>query len=132
MAYNNRNGHHPFGPMMAQDIFIYNSDDPCTEDVYYAKDSDYGIKEAPLYPVIDGKIESYHYSVQDELCLESKEELIQRLQYQINRMEKSYNKMCHHALKWYYLMNDVSKNPQIEKMFKDMQVVRRLSGSENV
>lgn len=48
----------------------------------------------------------------------------------IRKHERAYQTMCLHALRWKQLMDDVEANPQIDKAFNDMQLLRKLSGSD--
>ena len=112
---------HPFGPSMACDIFgVYEYDDyeECPDEDY---ESDH-IKEY-------GEGE---YWYQTELPLESVREMEQRHLREIRKFERAYRKMALYALKWHYLMEDLEGNAQLDKMFKDIQLMRKLGGSSNV
>lgn len=118
-SYDSRN---PFGPAMAQEIFEVYDYDECdkacavSDDIYDCEDT------------VDG--EEYWY--QTELPLENVRELEERFRQEISKFDRAYRKMMVHALKWHYLMEEVEENPQVAKMFKDMQMVRKLSGSDRV
>lgn len=117
------NNSHPFGTQLADDLFdVHYYEEDCLEDapdVY-----DYDSKNIPVKEEYEGE--------QFVLELETLNDIERRYRYEISRMRRGYNKMAHHALKWHYLMCDIEDNPQIKKMFEDMQLMRRLSGSENV
>jgi hypothetical protein len=125
--------YHPFGPDMAESIFdarYYDLDGECVsdeiEDSYYPSSK---LDDADLF---DGELQSYHFRYQGDLELETSEEVEAQLRHRLKKLNRAYNVMCHHALKWHYLMEDVEGNEQIKKMFKDMQLFRKMSGSDNV
>lgn len=113
----------PFGPQMACDIFgvtVYD-DYEATEDLVDAFSSYNGSEDLD---------EECWY--QTEFDFESVREMEQRHLLQIRKFERAYRKMALYALKWHYLMVDLESNAQLDKMFKDIQLMRRLGGSENV
>lgn len=128
-AKGNAPTYNPFGPDMADSVFgVYyygESESVCSEEAYPQAELD----DADLF---DGELHSYHFQWQGELEIESQEELEARLRHRIKKFEHAHNAMCHHALKWHYLMEDVENNPQIKKMFQDMQLMRKLSGTQHV
>lgn len=63
-----------------------------------------------------------------ELPLECKEELEYELRRLISRYRRSLERMGDYALRWHYLMEDVENSGQVEKMFNDLQFVRKLAG----
>lgn len=63
-----------------------------------------------------------------EFDLFNQEEIEDDLRATIRRYEEALEKMGTFALKWHWLQEDIEKYGQIEKMFKDMQVCRRLCG----
>ena len=106
--------HNPFGPAMADKIFdLYEP----YEDFYY---NDYHQKYEP---------EGWY---QLELPLENLRELEERMRAQIKRFDSAYYKMMVYALQWHYLMEEVEDNPQIKKLFQDLQMIRKLTGSDKV
>lgn len=112
---------HPFGPSMACEIFgvhEYDDYDVCLDEDY---ESDH-VKEH----------EDEEYWYQTELPLESVREMEQRHLSEIKKFERAYRKMALYALKWHYLMEDLEDNAQLDKMFKDIQLMRKLGGSANV
>lgn len=119
-SYHNQYPPKTRGSMLAQEFFsTYDNEDSVEEcsDEY----------ESTYYKTVDD--EPYRWP-QIELPLETTEELNQRLRNDINRFENAYDKMVLSAVRWKQLMEDVEKNPQIKKMFKDLQLVRKLSGSD--
>lgn len=106
------------GAMLAANVFgVYGNDecigiDDC-EDVQRDLDSE------NLVP--DGEY-------QLEFDLYNKEEIEEDLRSVIHRYNEALEKMGTFALKWHWLMEDIERFGQIEKMFKDMQVCRRLCG----
>lgn len=111
---------HPFGPQMACEIFgVFDSYD--YEETAYENPGEHSPFEA---------YEEDWY--QTELPLENVRELEERFRREIKKMERAYRKMALHALKWHYLMEDLEDNSQLRKMFNDIQLMRKLGGSENV
>jgi hypothetical protein len=110
----------PTGPALAEQTYDINDweDELCSDSSDY--DDDVNVQaEDYLY-------DQYQYT----LDLESPLELQQRMQQQIRKYERAYERMCMDALRWHQLMDDVENNPQIEKAFAQMQLLRKLSGSE--
>lgn len=110
------------GSRLAQEFFnVYDYGDDCISE--NADESGYDAHE--------GKepVETYWWP-QLGLALETEEELRNRLRNDINRFERAYSVMALYAVRWKQLMEDVEDNPQVEKMFKDMQLMRKLSGSD--
>jgi hypothetical protein len=68
-------------------------------------------------------------AVQLQLPLESPQALLAHYRLMIHRYEQGYERMAAFALKWHSLMADVEHDPTIKKMFTDMQVMRKLTGS---
>ena len=121
----------PFGPAMARDVFeLWGDDCEAVPEGYY----DEGIKDGPMEEedLFDGETKSYHFRYQGELNLESVAEMSDRLRSEIRQFRAGYAKMSIYALKWHYLMQEVEANPQVKKMFKDMQLMRKLNGSDGV
>lgn len=114
---------HPFGPQMACEVFGVYYDD------YEDYDSPVSAEEGYVIPT---DLEGDEYWYQAELPLETLREMEQRHLRQIKRFEQAYRKMCHHAMKWHYLMEDLEDNSQLNKMFNDIQLMRKLGGSEAV
>jgi len=116
---------------MAQDVFdlwYYDGDD-CLE-VY--EDSNVCLENVKEEDLFDGELQSYHFRYQGELEIETAEELNEQLRTSARKFEQAYRKISHHALKWHWLMQDIEKNPQLKKMFGDIQLMRKLNGSEGV
>ena len=65
---------------------------------------------------------------QFELRLENPNELLENYRARIRKYDRAYAKMSDYALQWYNLMEDVNNNDQLEKMFKDLQMIRKLYG----
>jgi tRNA-dihydrouridine synthase len=106
---------------MACDIFgVYDYDD--AEEVCEASSDHYEQEDLPM--------EEVWY--QAELPLENVREMEERHLREIKKFERAYRKMCHNALKWHYLMEDLKDNEQLKKMFNDIQLMRKLGGSEGV
>lgn len=120
----------PFGPGMAEDVFAAYSDDyddyECVEEYHPT------IEELDPENLFNGEYQSFHFRHQDELDLETNEEREARLKNSIRKFENAYRRMCIYALKWHYLQEEVEENVQIKKMFKDMQMFRKLNGSDRV
>jgi hypothetical protein len=110
----------PFGPQVANDIF-----ENWGEDCEPAQLSDYG----DSYDTPE-TVEEYWY--QQELPLESLRELEERHRNEINKFQRTYKKMMVYALQWHYLIEECEENPQLDKMFRDLQLVRKLSGSDKL
>jgi len=127
--YDNRG---PFGPGVAQDIFeCYDSDDYAEE----CCDADDGRYYHDLDPadLFDGEeLQSYHFQYQPGLDLETTRELEARLRNAIRKFESSWNKMSIYALKWHYLMEELEEDSQLKKQFLDIQLMRKLKGSDCV
>jgi hypothetical protein len=122
----------PFGPEMAAHIFDaydYGDDDCAVEASDY-----YGEREEKLDPedLFNGELHSYHFRYQEELDIETPQELAENLRHIKRKFRVAHQRMAHHALKWFYLSQDIENNPQIKKMFDDLQLMRKLSGSQNV
>lgn len=115
----------PFGPAMAAEIFSFDEYD---YDYDEPKES-YGQYENETESVEDL---TYQYWYQTDLPLENVRELEDRFRRELRKFERAYRKMIVHALKWHYLMEDLEDNPQLDKMFKDIQLMRKLGGSEGV
>lgn len=110
----------PFGPQMACDVFGVHDWDDCEEVM--DTDDYYGDEVA-----VEGE-----YWYQTELPLENVREMEQRHLAEIKKFERAYRKMCHHAMKWHHLMEDLEDNQQLKKMFNDIQLMRKLGGSSGV
>ena len=104
------------GPELAEHIFEVNDLEQCDED--YNKSEDYSDH---LTDYSDNDL-----GYQFELKLENPNDLIKQYREKIQKYERSYAKMADYALQWYKLVEDVNNNSQIEKMFKDLQMVRKL------
>jgi hypothetical protein len=109
----------PFGPAMAQQIFDFNKYE---EDIPECSDDEHS-------GYVDSTGDHWY---QTELPLENVREMEQRFQREIQKFECAYRKMIHHALKWHYLMEDLEDNAQLKKQFQDIQLMRKLGGSDFV
>jgi len=120
----------PFGPGMAESVFnVYDDDlDECVSD-YSEKCYDAEVDQEDMY---DGVLQSFHFRYQEDLDLETNAEREERLKRSIRRFESAYRKMSLYALKWAYLEEEVEDDEQVRKMFKDMQMIRKLRGSDAV
>lgn len=122
----------PFGPGMAEDVFSahdygdYDDMDECVEDYRPS------IEELDPENLFNGEYQSFHFRQQEELDLETNEQREVRLKNSIRKFETAYRRMALYALKWHYLQEEVEENVQIKKMFKDMQMFRKLNGSDRV
>lgn len=121
-----------FGPGMAEDIFGWNSFDECDEvcDSYEAYDE--VEDDAILTDMYDGVLQSFHFRHQTSLDLETNEQREARLNTAIERFDNAYKRMCLYALKWHYLQEDLEADPQLKKQFQDIQLMRKLKGSDGV
>lgn len=127
----NANPQNPFGPGMAESIFnLHDFDlDDCVEvgdDYFYAQG------ELDPEDLFDGETQSFHFRYQEELDLETNEEREQRLKNSIRRFEQAYRVMSMYALKWHYLEEDLEEHDDLKKMFRDIQMLRKLKGSDFV
>jgi hypothetical protein len=110
----------PFGPQVANDIFeMWGEDCEPTQ----ACDSSY----PDSYEYEEGEHEHWY---QPELPLENVRDLEDRYRQEINKFQRAYKKMMVYALQWHYLLEECDDNAQLEKMFKDLQMIRKLTGSE--
>ena len=129
-SYNSR-PIHPFGPGMAEDVFgAYDdryADEDCVEIEY-----DYAVEDIDEEDLFDGVLQSYHFRYQGSFDLETNEEKETRLRNAIRRFEIAYRKMAVYALKWHYLEEELEADPQLKKMFGDIQMMRKLKGSDRV
>lgn len=111
----------PFGAMMADEIFqtydYYETEECQGEGIFSVQ------KELPTE-------EEFWY--QTDLPLQSKSELEDQLRSQIEHFKRAHRKMYMYALQWHYLMEEVEDSEQVSKMFRDMQMIRKLTGSEAV
>lgn len=123
------NSFRPVGPALADDIFgVWNDEvacesDPSLEDDSYSKwqvTEKTGTTGDPFFD------ECW----QPSLALETPEELRMQLQSNIRKYERGYYKMAMAALRWHQLMEDVKSNSGIAKSFSDLQMLRKLSGSD--
>lgn len=120
-AYARNKERRPFGAAMAEEIFeLYNE-----PHHYYGEDECVSDES----PQSDDYEETWY---QTELPLENLRELEERMRQQITKFEGAYSKMMIFALKWYYLEQDAETNPQVGKLFKDLQLTRKLAGSDTV
>lgn len=122
----------PFGPGMAESVFGGHDygDDDCLEEAvgdYYRT-----IEDLDPENLFNGELQSFHFRYQEDLDLETNEERERNLRNSIRRFERAYRTMSLYALKWHYLLEEVEENPQVAKMFKDMQMMRKLGGSDRV
>lgn len=111
----------PFGPQMAQEIFEYWGDDEAEHCDSTASDMCSKYEES-----------DYEYWYQLDLPLESLRELEDRQRYEIKKFQRTYKKMMVYALQWHYLIEECEDNAQVEKMFKDLQMIRKLTGSDKL
>jgi len=122
----------PFGPGVAQDIFDCRVYDDC-ETAY---DDGHEVYHENLHPtdLFDPEegLQSYHFQYQPHLELETPRELESRLRDSIRKFERSWDKMAIYALKWHYLMEELEEDSQLKKQFMDIQLMRKLKGSDRV
>jgi hypothetical protein len=106
------------GPELAEHIFNVYGPEPCgSTDDSYEKDIDF-----------NELLKEDEYGTQLELKLENPNELLPKYRESIIKYERAYVKLADYALQWYNLMEDINNNDQIEKMFKDLQMMRKLYG----
>lgn len=113
--------HRLTGPSLAGEIFRTSWGDECRE---VEDDSDWDEKSYK-----DLQVEEFTY--QPSLDLESPIETQERLERKIREYNTAYNAMCLAATRWHQLMEDVHDDPQVRKMFLDMQMIRKLSGLDH-
>ena len=106
----------PFGAMLANEVF----------DLWQGQD----LEDCTSY---DGDDERYEpVEEQLDLPLENLSELEARLRIQIQKFEVGYERMMVYALQWFHLQEECEENPQVAKLFRDMQMIRKLHGSDAV
>ena len=129
-SYNSKS-QDPFGPGMAESIFnLYDLDfDECVEDIH---DGYYPQGELDPEDLYNGETQSFHFRYQETLDLETNEEREARLKNAIRRFEQAYRVMSVYALKWHYLQEDLEDHEDLKKMFRDIQMLRKLKGSDFV
>ncbi len=64
-----------------------------------------------------------------ELRLEDPRDILRHYKRMINHYERGFEKMCLYALKWYELEQDAADDNVIGKLLRDIQILRKLSGS---
>jgi hypothetical protein len=69
---------------------------------------------------------------QPELPLENVRDLEEKHRQAIKKFDRAYRKMMVYALQWHYLMEECEENAQLAKQFKDIQLIRKLNGSDRV
>lgn len=111
----------PFGPQVANEIFDNWGEECEPTQLSSYDDSSYGTAEV---------VEDCWY--QPELPLENVRDLEEHYRSEINRFQRTYKKMMVYALQWHYLIEECEENPQLDKMFRDVQLVRKLSGSDKL
>jgi hypothetical protein len=104
------------GPELAEHIFNINVPEPYEDND--RKDQDY------FDYLTNTTDEDIGY--QFELKLENPNEILSKYKNSIEKYDRAYKKMSNYALQWYLLQEDVGNNGQIEKMYKDLQMMRRL------
>jgi len=113
----------PFGPQMACEIFNVDFYDDDAESISEDWERNHSEEMIPS---------STEYWYQLDLPLENVREIEERHRQEIKRFSRAYKQMCVHALKWHYLMEDLEDNVQLKKLFNDIQLMRKLGGSEGV
>lgn len=111
----------PFGPQMANEIFEDWGDEaaePC--------ESGYSDQ------LVAYEENQHEYWYQPDLPLENVRELEDRYRAEIYKFKRTYKKMMVYALQWHYLLDECEDNAQLEKMFKDLQMMRKLTGSDKL
>lgn len=112
----------PFGPMMADEIF---------ETHNYTEEAESCGNDGPWSLNKELPDDEEHW-FQTELPLENVRDMERRLQNEIDKFRRCHRKMYIYALQWHYLMEECEDSEQIEKMFNDMQMIRKLTGSDKV
>ena len=110
-----------FGPQMAQEIFEYWGE-PC--------ETEQACDDYPAYNLSYEPETEYWYQL--DLPLENVRDLEERFRSEIVKFQRSYKKMMIYALQWHYLLDECEDNAQVEKMFNDLQMIRKLTGSDKV
>jgi hypothetical protein len=93
-------------------------------------DDMFSVNEREGISYYDAERELQDDLVQLQLPLESPSELLERYREQIRHFERAHEKMAMYALKWHALLKDVDENSQVAKLFRDLQMVRKLFGSD--
>jgi len=123
----------PFGPGMAEDIFgvsrydSYGYDEAECIEEYYPTMADLDPED-----LFNGELQSFHFRYQGTFDLETNDEREQRLLNSMKRFERAYRVMAVAALKWHYLLEDVEEDEELKKMFHNIQMLRKLKGSDTV
>lgn len=124
--YNYQNKINPFGPQMACEVFgvdeyddEYDLED-CAEDEGYYGNS------------VQAEDDTTEYWYQTSFELENVRELEDHHKREIKKFQRAYRKMAFQAMKWHYLMEEIEDNAQLKKMFNDIQLMRKLGGSQTV
>lgn len=130
-SYNSK-PQNPFGPGMAESIFNLYDHDFDLDECVAEGDGFYPQGELDPEDLYDGVTQSFHFRYQDELDLETNEEREARLKNSIRRFEQAYRVMSMYALKWHYLEEDLEEHDDLKKMFRDIQMLRKLKGSDFV
>jgi hypothetical protein len=98
-------------------------------------DETFGIKDfgevdvESFYEAANNPNASAERGAQLQLPLDDPHALLGHYRLMIHRYEQGYERMALFALKWHSLISDVERDPTIKKMFNDMQVMRKLTGS---
>lgn len=107
----------PTGPSLADNLYRIGWDD--SEDCVVIEDVSDG-------EYLNEKDSDSYMGSQGSLELETPLELQERLQRSIRHYGRGYAKMCIAAMRWHQLMEDVIDDEEIEKLFKEMQMIRKL------
>jgi hypothetical protein len=106
----------PFGPGVAQEIFgLYENNSYLYDEPECDFDDGDTVEEEQL-----------------SLPLESVREMEARFQNEINKWKRDYRKMMVCALKYYYILRDCDEHQDLDRAFKDFQMLRKLKGCDGV
>jgi hypothetical protein len=120
VGYNSSNNNfNPFGPLMAEDTFRGNGYLGCDDEVVESEYDD-------VYAIVDE--EPY----QLELPLTPVAELEEQLRQKISHLDRHYRAIAKAAMQWHYLQDEIEENENLAKQWRDLQMTRKLSGSDKV
>lgn len=88
--------------------------------------SQFDFYDPEMYETVSSNEPMISEPYQLSLELESKEEIEQKLRHQIKKYEYGYEKMSIYALRWYQLIEDISSDEELEQLFNDLQMLRKL------
>jgi hypothetical protein len=104
------------GPELADHIFGVSD--------YYGDEDDGPCEKS--FGNYEDHLTEYNLNDQFSLQLENPNELLGMYKNKIRKYDRAYAKMAEYALQWHNLLEDIEENEHLEKMFKDLQIMRKL------